>query len=105
MLEGGTRQAFGQSASATADEKIIRENVEPGEYVLRVVNWLAANPTYTGRFATFAAGEVEQRARTPEAWTLTCERPDGAVLDTLKVIVDRGERVTLPGPLCADGAS
>jgi hypothetical protein len=28
-----------------------------------------------------------------ENWTLTCERPDGTVLQTLPVVVDRGQQV------------
>ena len=28
-----------------------------------------------------------------ENWTLTCERPDGTVLQTVPVIVDRGQQV------------
>ena len=97
VLEGGARQAMGSSASATADEKVIVENVEPGPYVLRVVNWLAATPAYTGRWATFATGETEFRAATDEYWTLTCERPGGKVIGPQKVFVERGERASVAG--------
>jgi hypothetical protein len=52
-----------------------------GEYVLRVVNWLAAGPD------EITPGKVE-------AWTLTCERPDGVPV-ARKLVIGRGDSQTL----------
>ena len=102
VLDGGARQAMGNAQTASGNETITVENVEPGEYVVRVLNWLAEDPRYTVTFGTYAAGETEHRARSPEAWTLTCEQPDGTVADTQKVFVDRAERVSV-GSVCGSG--
>jgi hypothetical protein len=96
----GDRQFMSSSATATGDETAIVENVEPGTYVARVLNWLAVDPTFDLEFALFGRGPDIVRQETPESWTLTCERPGGEILDTHKVFVDAGERVSLEG-LCA----
>jgi hypothetical protein len=97
VLDSGARQYMASAATEFGNETLATENVEPGEYVLRVVNWLAEDPRYTVTFGTYGPGEVETRTRSPEAWTLTCERPNGSVSSPQKVIVDRGERVTVSG--------
>ena len=39
-----------------------------------------------------------------EAYTLTCEQPDGTVLNTLTIVIDRGQTMTL-NPGCGSGAT
>jgi hypothetical protein len=38
----------------------------------------------------------------PESWTLTCARPDGTVLQSVKVRVDRGEQAQVDLERCRD---
>ena len=104
QFEDGTRQMVGSSAGATADEAAIAENLEPGLYVLRVVNWLSPDFLYTGNFAVYGPGPVIHRDGTKESWTLTCEQPDGTVVDTQKVTVDRGQRLAVVRPLRGQSA-
>lgn len=100
----GTRQLVGSSAGGTADETAIAEDVAPGKYVLRVVNYTSPDFLYTGSFAVYGPGPVNYRAGTKEAWVLSCERPDGTVVDTQKVFVDRGQRLAVTG-LCTGGSA
>ena len=60
-----------------------------GEYVLRVVNFLAVGP-WTVEAKWLAAGPDEVTPGQVEAWTLTCERPDGVTV-ARKVVIGRGE--------------
>ena len=65
----------------------------PGTYVLRVVNFASVTPTYTLTAALYDATE-QVTAPLVEAWTLTCEK-DGTVLQTVPVIVERGQQVSV----------
>ncbi|CAA9501315.1 MAG: Carboxypeptidase T precursor [uncultured Solirubrobacteraceae bacterium] len=60
-------------------------NPPAGEYVVRVINVTAVDPSFTGKIE-FASPEP------PESWRMTCE-VDGRVLETRDVVVNRGERV------------
>ena len=80
-------------------EEAIVENVTPGEYTIRIVNYAASNPPdwtlSVQQFDVPAPETVEQK----EYWTVTCESADGAtVYETHQVFVDRGESVTLDMP-------
>jgi len=81
------------NAANVADELQV-VNPPAGDYVVRVINVSAADPSFTGRIV-FAPPEP------PEAWTLSCES-GGRVLETRAVVVGRGERV--PADVCAPGA-
>jgi Zinc carboxypeptidase len=68
-------------------------NPEPGDYVLRVINFASATPTYD-LSATLFDSTVVSSEEVPgliENWTLTCE-VGGQVLQTVPVIIDRGEQ-------------
>jgi len=67
---------------------IALDDPAPGDYVLRVVNFLAAGP-WTVEAKWFRAGPDEVTPGTTEAWTLTCERPDGVTV-ARKVVIERG---------------
>jgi hypothetical protein len=81
------------STSGSADEVIAYDYPEPGRYVLSVQNW-AATQGWTGTlevFGSVAGSEVVVPAGI-ESWTVTCERPDGRVIGTQQMVIDRGER-------------
>jgi hypothetical protein len=74
---------------------------EPGSYVLRVINFAAASPTYT-LTATLFDSTVVSSEEVPgliESWTLSCER-NGRVLQQVPVVVDRGEQVKVDLGTC-----
>jgi murein tripeptide amidase MpaA len=60
-----------------------------GDYVLRVENFASVTPTFTVTAGLYAIDE-QVTGGIVESYTLTCERPNGTVLETLKVVVDRG---------------
>jgi hypothetical protein len=65
-----------------------------GSYVLRVVNYASATPSYiltTALFESFTRRTEGKR----ESYTLTCERRDGTVLQRERLFIDRGDRVRL----------
>ena len=64
-------------------------DAEPGTYVLRVINYASASPTYTLKVDQFAA-TVKSTPGKRERYTLTCE-VGGKVLQTKRVFVDRGQ--------------
>jgi hypothetical protein len=67
--------------------------LEPaGSYVVRVQNYAAVDP-WTGT-VTFE-GPGPYQAPQQEAWTLSCETPQGVVKSARQVFVARGERLAL----------
>ncbi|MDQ5808920.1 MAG: hypothetical protein M3320_09610, partial [Actinomycetota bacterium] len=91
--------ASGTNGFIGSDETLIYNNPAPGDYVVRVNNFLAARP-FTGFFELYGATATVVPTR-QESWTLTCEAVDGKVLSRRQVDVDRGERKDL-GRVCAD---
>jgi hypothetical protein len=74
---------------------------EPGDYVLRVINFASTTPTYD-LTATLYDSTVVSSEEVPgliEAWTLTCEK-DGKVLQQVPVIIDRGEQSKIDLSTC-----
>jgi hypothetical protein len=77
-------------------EQIVFEgtNLRPGDYVLRVHDFLSAQQGWSAsveRFTTSADQVIQGRK---EAWTLDC-LSEGKLLERREVIVDRGETVAL----------
>ena len=64
-----------------------------GTYVLRVINFASVSPTWTMTAGLYDTEDTIIGDGLIENWTLTCERPDGTVLQTVAVIVDRGQQV------------
>lgn len=66
---------------------------EPGEYFVRVVNFIAAPGTpYTLTIKRQSAGpDAITISGKTEAWHMTCETPDGKVQESRDVIVWRGD--------------
>ncbi|HVL94655.1 MAG TPA: M14 family zinc carboxypeptidase [Solirubrobacteraceae bacterium] len=80
------------SAGPDANETISYGFPAPGKYILEIENYSAISP-YDGKVQVFGdqPGTEEVTKATTEAWTLTCERPDGTVLAERKVEVERGQ--------------
>ncbi len=75
---------------------------EPGTYVLRVINFASATPSYT-LTATLFDSTVVDSTEVPgliENWTLSCEK-NGRVLEQVPVVVDRGEQVKVDLDVCS----
>jgi hypothetical protein len=72
-------------------EEALVELPESGQYVLRVVNFASATPSFTLTAGLHGVvGEDVFGGDIVESYRLTCERPDGTVLQTATVTVDRG---------------
>jgi hypothetical protein len=78
---------------------------EPGDYVLRVINFASTTPTYDLTATLFDSAVVssEEVPGLIEAWTLTCEQ-DGQVLQQVPVIIDRGEQAKIDLGTCISRA-
>ena len=72
-------------------EEAIIELPEPGNYVLRAINFASATPSFTMTAGLYGVvGEDVFGGNVVESYKLTCEKPDGTVLQTASVAVDRG---------------
>ncbi len=99
LLRNG-RQVAGSAAGGTTQENAVYIDPEPGEYVLRVINWdspSSGTPDWSGSVSF--QSPTPAVAGTTEAYDLTCTSPGGAVTDTRQVFVGRGERYDL-GKTC-----
>ena len=76
-----------------SNEAVDLPGAEAGTYVLRVINYASASPSYTLTESTFDA-RTRTTKGTRESYTLTCEKR-GRVLQRDRVFIDRGERVRL----------
>jgi hypothetical protein len=101
----GTLTAAGTSGNAPgSDEEILVEQpVKGATYVARVVYYAAATGGYT-LTVTRIKVTAKFTSGSKEAYTLTCESPAGKLLETLGVVIDRGQRVNLHLG-CGQGAS
>jgi hypothetical protein len=77
------------SGNPANPESIMLDDPPVGDYVLRVVNYLAVGP-WTVQAKWLPAGPEAITPGTVEAWKLTCERPDGVTVSR-KVVIGRGE--------------
>jgi hypothetical protein len=82
-------------------EEVLLADPAPGTYVVRVAYYAAVTGTYeiTAKRVTTTRTTT---TGTKEAYTLTCEEPDGTVLDQRRLVIDRGQVVT--ADLCGGGA-
>ena len=72
-------------------ERATVSDAPAGTYVVRVINYASATPTYTVDVKQFHAVTRYTPGR-KESYTLTCERRNGTVLQRLRVYVERGQR-------------
>jgi hypothetical protein len=95
----GSLVEVGSSGNFIAEkEAALVELPEPGNYVIRVENFASVTTTFTVTVGVYgSAGEDVFGGNIVESYDLSCERPDGTVLQTAKVTVDRGrtQRVDL----------
>jgi len=91
--DGGEWVEVGSSGNPANPEQILLDDPLPGEYRLRVVNFLAAG-SWSGTVKWFRAGPDAVTPGRTEAWTLTCRRPDGVTI-TRKLEIARGQRKAL----------
>jgi hypothetical protein len=89
----GQLTEVGSSGNPANPESIALDDPAVGDYVLRVVNYLAAGP-WTVEAKWFQAGPDQITPGRTEAWALTCERPDGLTVSR-KLEIGRGESQTL----------
>ncbi|MFP5335811.1 MAG: M14 family metallopeptidase [Actinomycetes bacterium] len=73
-------------------EQALVESPQPGTYVFRVINYASVSPSWTLTASLFETTEQTTGTGLVETWTLTCERPEGTVLQRVPVIVDRGQQ-------------
>jgi Zinc carboxypeptidase len=86
-------EEVGSSGQSTTNfEQVTLGAPAPGDYVVRVINYAAAEP-FTGT-VTFEGPEAFQPAET-ETWTLSCEQPAGTIRSARQVAIARGERRSL----------
>jgi hypothetical protein len=86
LLEVGSSGGF-----LLVKEEALVELPEPGNYVLRAENFASVTTTFTMTAGVYAnVGEDVFGGGIVESYTLTCERPNGTVLQTMQVAVDRG---------------
>jgi len=76
------------------------EAPKPGTYVLRVINFASVSPDWTMTAGLYDSHEQLVGEGLVENWTLTCERKDGTVLQTVPVVVDRGQQVKVDLGVC-----
>jgi hypothetical protein len=85
---GSSAQGLTDSESTTITEPVL----SAGQFVVRVINYSAAEP-YDGTI-TFQGPDPFRPAQV-ESWTFTCESPEGTVLSSQQVTIDRGQRQAL----------
>ena len=71
-------------------ERVILSSPPAGDYVIRVINYASASPTWTVTADTYEASMETIEGPVIEAWTLSCE-VDGRVIEKRPVVVDRGQ--------------
>ena len=97
----GAKLAFSEGSTTAAEATSISEPFTPGQYLVRVINWAAAEP-YEGS-VTFYGPKPPAGAST-ESWTMTCEMPEGTPLETVQVFINRGQQMQINfGPGCELG--
>lgn len=91
----GTLTSVGTSGNIPgAAEEVVLDRPKPAAYVVRVNYYAAVTGSYEVQ-VTRVTVKREVTTGRKEAYTLTCERPDGAVLQRHSLVIDRGQRLTL----------
>ncbi len=99
----GSLTQVGSSGNLPGEkERVLLQDPALGTYVLRVVNYAAVSPTWTLTAALFDATTTSTSGLV-EAWTLTCEQ-GGRVLQTVPIVIERGQQVKADLRVCATAA-
>ena len=89
---GDQLEKVGSSGNFVGEkERATVSDAPAGTYVIRVINFASATPTYTVDVKQFEAVTRYTPGR-KESYTLTCERRNGTVLQRMRVYVERGQR-------------
>ena len=95
----GSLTEVGSSGNFVGEkERVLLQDPAQGSYVLRVINFASATPTWTLTASLFNS-TTSVVPGLVETWTLTCER-DGRVLQTVPVVVDRGQQLRVDLKAC-----
>jgi hypothetical protein len=95
----GSLTQVGSSGNFVGDkERVLMQDPAQGTYVLRVLNFASVTPSWTLTAALFNA-ESSTVPGLVETWTLTCER-NGRVVETVPLMVDRGQQLRVNLPAC-----
>jgi hypothetical protein len=81
-------------------ERVIVEDPDAGNYVLRVINYLGIGP-YSGTASIYGLGPEVVKAGETEVWEFTCEA-GGKILGQQKVLIGRGETLDMKEPCGAN---
>ncbi|HEX5511782.1 MAG TPA: M14 family metallopeptidase, partial [Actinomycetales bacterium] len=100
QADGSLKQVGSSGAFVGEKERVLVQDPQPGTYVLRAVNFASISPTWTMTAALYESKTVTDGTGLVENWTLTCERPDGTVLQRVPVVVDRGARAKVDLSTC-----
>ena len=90
--DGSLRQVASSGSFVDEKEQAVVEAPAAGEYVLRVINFASATPSYTVTAAVYGTPEYETTPELVEQWTLVCSIGGQEVARQL-VTVDRGQQV------------
>ncbi|MEX2197081.1 MAG: M14 family zinc carboxypeptidase [Thermoleophilaceae bacterium] len=93
--EDGSLTPLGSSANLPGEnEEVVVDAPQPGDYVVAVHYFAAATGLYE---VTVTRATVSREVTTghKEAYELTCETPDGGVLERHSLVIDRGQSVAL----------
>jgi hypothetical protein len=94
--DGSLKDMGGSGGPPGAKETAYVEDPPAGTYVLRVVNFAAANPSWTLKAELYEPGPDIIVGGGKEAWRLICAK--GGQMKSQKVYVDRGGRIDVGNP-------
>ena len=89
--DGSLRKVASSGSFVGEKERAVVEAPVAGEYVLRVINFASAAPSYTVTAAVYGTPEYETTPELVEQWTLVCSIGGQEVARQL-VTVDRGQQ-------------
>ncbi len=100
-IRNAAGDVVGGAASLADPEVASLVDPVPGTYTVEVTNYAGgtAGSDWTGK-VTFEQPRAPIHSRVKEAWTLTCALPNGRVLASRQVVVDRSHTVNV-GPACS----
>ena len=85
----------GQPSGLSEQFTLEGENMKPGNYVLRVKNYLSLEQGWTAKVERYAGtGETVIPPR-KETWTLTCADGGGAPLEQREIYIERGKALSI----------
>ena len=100
--DGSMSQVASSGAFVGEKETAVLDAPQAGTYVLRVINFASVSPTWTMTAGLYDTTSETVGEGLVENWTLTCERPDGTVLQTVPVVVERGQVAKPNLAVCRD---